>query len=355
MAADVHSREQRLRKQAELQSLYSNLANLREREASYIAANAAIPELLVNQINEQRQKIGEVETELLALNDESIQTRGRQFYREGLEAELAGDLDKALKLYKNAARSSYSDASAAMRSVRYAIRSAKDKAEPGLLWSMKPIRPSRNRLLIGLAVILVLILILIFAINGLFLSSSQQAIAGEPTPITSPTPTPPEVILIVPETPTAFPSKTPTPTPVPADTAVPPTPAEELPPTPSPSPTPTLRPAPDILEPKDGLVWLDGAVVFEFKELDLAFDELYCLNTLRGFDQTNTENWSYGPTGSKKPSIPVDAHIFRLAKLQEMQCVVWSGAIGKGSCDNIISESTEERVIGLPQPCTFKK
>jgi hypothetical protein len=355
MAADVHSREQRLRKQAELQSLYSNLANLREREASYIAANAAIPELLVNQINEQRQQIGEVETELLELDDETIQTRGRQFYREAFEAELAGDLDKALKLYKNAARSSHADANAAMRSVRYTIRTVRDKAKPGLLWSVKPIRPSRNRLLIGLAVVLVLILILIFVINGLFLSSSQQAIAGEPTAVTSPTPTPPDVILIVPETPTPFPSNTPTPTPVPADTPIPPTPTDEPLPATSPSPTPTLKPAPVILEPKDGLVWLDGAVVFEFKEMDLAYDELYCLNTLRGFDQTNTENWSYAPDGSKTPSIPVDAHIFRIAKLQEMQCIVWSGAIGKGSCDNIVSESTEERVIGLPRPCNFKR
>ncbi len=356
MAVDVHSREQRLRKQAELQSLYVNLANLREREATFIAANAAIPELLVHQINEQRQTIEEVEAELIELNDEAVQTAGRQFYREAFEAELAGDLDKALKLYKNASRSSHPDASAAMRSVRYAVRIAKSKSDSGQIWQIEPSKQSRNRLLIALAVVLVLILVIIFAVNGLLLSSSQQAIAGEPTSTTSATPTPPEVILIVPETPTPFPSKTPTITSVPlTSTPVPPAPTEELLPTSSPTPTPTLRPAPVILEPKDGLVWVDGAIVFEFKEMDLAYDELYCLSTMRGYDRTNTENWSYAPAGSKKPSIPIEAHVFRIAKMQDMQCIVWSAAIGKGSCDNIISRNTEERVIGLPRPCNFNK
>jgi hypothetical protein len=88
--------------------------------------------------------------------------------------------------------------------------------------------------------------------------------------------------------------------------------------------------------------------------MDLAYDELYCLNTLRGYDQTLTENWSFPPTGSKKRSIVIEANVFRVAKAQEIECIVWSAAIGKETCENIISQSTEERVIGLPRPCDFK-
>jgi len=92
MAASVHTREQRLRKQAELQSLYSNLANLREgSEASYIAANAVVPERLITQINELRGKLQAVENELVALGDESTLSSGRQFYWEAFDAEQAGD------------------------------------------------------------------------------------------------------------------------------------------------------------------------------------------------------------------------------------------------------------------------
>jgi hypothetical protein len=128
----------------------------------------------------------------------------------------------------------------------------------------------------------------------------------------------------------------------------------ETSPTDTPTPAPTLRPALRIVGPTNNLVWLDGAVVFEFGTVDLAFDELYCLTTLRGFDQTNTENWSFPPTGSKEPAIAIEANVFRVAKAQDMRCIVWSAGIGKGSCENIISHSTEERVIGLPQPCKFR-
>ena len=71
MATDVHAREQRLRKQAELQSLYLNLANLRKQETTYIESSAGLPELLVHQINDLRQEISGVEDELLTLNDET--------------------------------------------------------------------------------------------------------------------------------------------------------------------------------------------------------------------------------------------------------------------------------------------
>ena len=167
--------------------------------------------------------------------------------------------------------------------------------------------------------------------------------------------TPPAVILIVPETLTPTPTEVPTSTPTVPPTSPPPaTPTQAIAPTSTPSPMPTLRPAPRVLEPKNGLVWLDGTIVFEFAQMDLAYDELYCLNTLRGFDKTLTENWSFPATGSKKPSISIEANVFRVAKVQGMQCIVWSAAIGKENCDNIISQSSEERVIGLPRPCEFK-
>jgi hypothetical protein len=161
--------------------------------------------------------------------------------------------------------------------------------------------------------------------------------------------------MIIPDTatPTAIPTATDTP--IPAATIAPlPISTPEFTPTASPIPVPTLRAAPRVLEPKNGLVWGGGAVVFEFERLDLGFDELYCLNTLRGYDKTNTENWSFPPVGSKEPGIPIEEHVFRIAKVQGMRCIVWSAAIGKESCQNIISQTTDERVIGMPQPCSFK-
>jgi hypothetical protein len=353
MAADIHSREQRLRKQAELQSLRLNLANLRERETSYIAASAVIPELLVNQINDQRHQIQRVEDELLALGEEPAQPPGRQLYREAYEAELAGDFDKALRLYKSAARSAQPDADAAGRSVRYRLRSSKSKvAMAGQSWPASD--QSRNRWLVAAAAILILGSFGILMANGLSSEPSEEAVAVEPLASATPTPVPPEVILIVPETPTLEPTRPVAPTATP--TVLPPTPTPEIlaSSTPIPSPTPTLRPAPRVLEPKDGLVWLDGTIVFEFVDLDLAYDELYCLNTMRGYDSTLTENWSFPPVGNKRPAIPIEANVFRVAKTQGMKCIVWSAAIGKNSCDNIISQNTEERVIGLPRPCEFK-
>lgn len=354
MAASVHTREQRLRKQAELQSLYSNLANLRQSaEASYIAAGATIPERLVNQISELRHEIERVENELLALDDKSIQSPARQFYREAFEAERAQDLNKALKLYKKAARQAHPDAAAAARSVRYLMKTSRSKSGAGRTVWVATANPSRNRLLAGVAFLIVLVLVAAFAINGLSSPRPGEVIAEEPSDAA--TATPPVVILIVPDTATPPPTATSTETPAPTATDTPaPTLTLELPPTETPTPSPTLRAAPKILEPKDGLVWGDGAIVFEFERLDLAYDELYCLNTMRGFDRTNTENWSFPPMGSEEPEIPIEAHVFRIAKLQDIRCIVWSAAIGKGSCDNIISKSTEARVIGLPQPCNFK-
>jgi hypothetical protein len=116
-----------------------------------------------------------------------------------------------------------------------------------------------------------------------------------------------------------------------------------------------LIPAPKLIGPRDGLVWNDGAIVFEFEPLDLADDELYCLNTLRGYDATNTENWSYPPTGNDQPFIPVQAHVFRVARSQDIRCIIWSAAIGKNTCENIISANTAKRVIGLPRPCDIKE
>jgi len=306
MATDEHFREQRLRKQAELQSLYLNLANLRKQEATYIEASAGLPDLLVHQINEVRQEIRSVEAELLTLNDESIQTPARQFYREAFEAELAGDSDKAIKLYRNASHYNHPDAGVAIRSVRYSRKVAKNKAAGvGKTWvSPSPARQLRNRLLVGLATLLILVLIVIF-ISSRFFSPPLEVASAEPTA----TPTPPAVILIIPETATPIPTDTATPTPTPVPTNTPRPLLAEVLPTASPTPSPTLRAAPRIVEPENNLVWLDGAIVFEFEDMGLAYDELYCLNTLRGFDQTNTENWSFPPIGNKKPAIPIEANV----------------------------------------------
>lgn len=120
------------------------------------------------------------------------------------------------------------------------------------------------------------------------------------------------------------------------------------------TPTLPLRTAPKIIDPPNGLVWKDGAVVFEFEDLNLAHDELYCLATLRGYDEGLTERWGFPPTGGIKPAIPVKAKVFHIAKTQGIRCIVWSAYIGRGTCESIISHRTEERIIGLPQPCPYE-
>ena len=365
MAAEKLSREQRLRKEAQLQSLYINLANLRDREASYIDTLANIPEVLLGQIGEAQQSIQLLETELSEPGDNSTEARGRQFYREAVEAETAGDLSKAGKLYRSAARYSHQDGNAAVRSVRYKIKAQKLKATSAEQdWLATPAGRSKQRMLLGFVVILILILVVIFAFRNGSTSEFQQAVAEDPTLLISPTL--PVVQLIIPDTPTPLPipSTTPSPTPL-AATAAPQitaTPTTQPPPpptnTPLPAPTrtpvPALKAAPKIVGPKDGLVWNAGAIVFEFQEADLAYDELYCLNTIRGYDSTGTENWSYAPTGSETPTIAIEANVFQVAKSLGMKCVTWSAGIGKGTCDNIVSQTTVERVIGLPRPCEFR-
>ena len=352
---DVNSREQRLRKEAELQSRSGHLANLREREASYIQAAAVVPELLHNQINEVRHEIQRVERELQALQDNSMELPGRRLYWEGFAAESAGELSKALKLYKDASRYAYADAGPAIRSVRYRMKSPRGRATTGSsVWTSVPTQSTRNRLLIGLILFLILVLLVAFVITGYLPSRSERA-AGE-TVTATPTspPTPPAVILIVPDTstPTVTDTSTPTPTVAPSRRLAS---ATSLPTETSiPTIVVTLRPAPRVLEPKNGLTWGDGAVVFEFEQLNLAYDELYCVNTLRGFDKTNTENWSYPAVGSKEPRIPIEANVFRVARSQGMKCIVWTAGIGKGSCENLVSQLSDERMIGLPQPCKFR-
>lgn len=353
MAVDVQAREQRLRKQAELQSLQLNLTSLRKQEASYISASAAIPEMLLNQIIEQRQKIKQIEADLLDLKSGLVLISGREPYWEGCEAETAGEYKKAIKLYKKADRSNYADADAAIRSLRYRMRMEKNKAAAGTRWSAPATASGKGRLLVGTVVGVGLILtVLLVANRGM---GADTALSGTITPTATYTSTPAEVILIIPDTATPLPSSTATHTPTATSTPTSaPTATATAVITPTVAITPTLRPAPQILEPKNGLVWNDGAIVFEFKPQELAYDELYCLDTLRGFDYTLTENWSYPPLGSKRPFIPIEASIFRIARLQGMQCVVWTAAIGQENCNNLISESTEERIIGLPRPCNFK-
>lgn len=361
MAAEKLSREQRLRKEAQLQSLYIKLGSLRDREASYITASANIPNALLGQISEAQQNIQLLETELAEPDDNSTEARGCQFYREAVEAEAAGDFAKAGKLYKSAARYSHQDGNAAIRSVRYKIKAKKLKeAAAEQDWLATPAGRSKQRMLLGFVVILILILAVIFAFSGGSSSEFQQAAAADPTLLVSPTL--PVVQLIIPDTPTPLPIPTATPSPVPVVVVDTPqltatSPPQTPPPTNTSLPEPTrtlvpaLKAAPRIVGPKDGLVWNAGAIVFEFQEADLAYDELYCVSSLRGFDVTGTENWSYTPTGSKKTAVAIEANVFHVAKSLGMKCVSWSAGIGKGTCENIVSHTTVPRVIGLPRPC----
>jgi hypothetical protein len=345
---DVYAREQRLRKQAELKSLYTNLASLRRDrgEAGYIEASAIIPERLVNQINELRQDILRVERELAALGDEAVEAPGSRFYREAFETELAGDTRKALNLYKSASRHTHPDANAALRSLRY--RMAKKPAS-GHLWQADG--QAHSRLWLGLGAGLIMMLVLIMVLGRSLTSPSLPIVAVGTTATSTAT----QVILIIPHTATPTPTETPVSTATPAPTKTSTPIATPEPPTVTPTRISALRSAPKIIGPKDGLVWQDGAIVFEFEDLHLAYNELYCLNSMQGYDKTNTENWSHPPVGRKEPSIPVEANVFRIAKQLGIRCVVWTASIGVDSCDRIISENTSRRIIGLPQVCDFNK
>ena len=352
MTAGVDSREQRLRKQAELQSLNSNLANLREQEESYISVQAATPERLTQQITKVREQIQGVQTELINLGDETVEIPARQFYWEAFAAELANDQDKALKLYSSAARHNYPDANAAIRSLKHLSKMAKNRAALAVSpWSNSAGSQSRSKHFLR-----VIIIILIFAvIVALGLNNYLSQPAGEVAVLEATTALIATVIpptIIVPDTATPNPTLTPPPaTPTNTATQLPSATATLIPATPSPIPTRILRSAPAIIGPQDGLVWGDGAIVFEFENMELAENELYCLNTLRGYDKTLTENWSYPPVGSKTPRVPVEKNVFRTAKAQEIQCIVWSAYIGRDTCQTIVSQISPERVIGLPQTC----
>jgi hypothetical protein len=237
--------------------------------------------------------------------------------------------------------------------VRYKAKLAQKRAAAVPGWLPTGGQGGSRALLVGfVAFLLVLGMVGISALSGDSPAQEQSTRESQPSPTL--TATPGAVLVVVPPTATPSATFTPFPTVRPTDTAEPlATPTLTPSPTLTPLPTLTLMPPPKIIGPKDGLVWHDGAIVFEFEELNLADDELYCLNTLRGFDLNNTENWSYLPTGNKSPSIPIEANVFRIAKIQGMRCIVWSASIGKGSCDDIISQSTEERIIGLPRPCIF--
>jgi hypothetical protein len=356
MASSVLSREQRLRKQAELRSLNINLNNLREREASYIKASAVVPDLLIHQINDVRQQVATVEDELQGV--EASESPGQEYYRQALEAELAGELAASLKLYRRAMRQGHPDAAAAIRSINYSQKMARNRAESARTRLLLPVHYPSRSLFIALILFMTVGLILVLAFIRRSQPAQSQEVEVAELPTIIETPTPPTIKLIIPPTPTLLPTSTPTSTPPPTDTPTSTsTPRQSIFPTatslPEPTSTPPLRAAPRMVGPRNGLVWNDGAIVFEFEPLDLAEDELYCLDTLRGFDATNTENWSYKPEGSKFPAIAVEANVFRVARDQGMRCIVWAAAIGKKSCETIISEFTPKRVIGLPQPCNF--
>jgi len=350
-----HNREQRLRKQAELQSLYINLATLRKQEATY---SSIVPELLTNQINDIRQEIRRTEKGLLDLDTEFINASGRKLYWQGFEAELANDLNKAHRLYKGAGRYAYPDAEAASQSVRHLTKVSAKNRHPQI-WTPLPERTPQNYLLMGLATSLLILLVL-----GILWGYSSSIIVQSPPNIVTQTfatitATPMDVVLIVPDTPTPLPTSTSTftptetytPTPNNRVTSVPISVVETSTPTPIPIPTATLKPAPKIIGPRDGLVWLAGAIVFEFETYPIAEDEVYCLNGLKGYDNTKTENWSFPNVSNKRPSIAIEENVFQVAQAQEIRCIIWNASIGKYSCDNIISEDTETRIIGIPGPC----
>ncbi|MDM8521556.1 hypothetical protein QUF64_16040 [Anaerolineales bacterium HSG6] len=362
MTSDINIREQRLRKQAELQSMHINLASLRKQEASYISASALVPEILVNQINEVRNEIKKVERDLLALQPNLEDETARKLYWDAFDAELANDFKQANKLYRNASRYNYPDAEAAIQSTRHALKAVK-VGNTATIWSYTPVASERKGVVIGFVILLMVLLVglLVISFSNRILTAKPPDTIAEVI-ISTATPTSITIIQIIPDTATPLPTPTMTATPLDTATATPtdspivivatePVATD----TPTSTPTRSLRNSPKIIGPRDGLVWGDGAIVFEFEDLELADDELYCLIDLKGFDKRDTENWSYPTIGSKRSYIPVDAHIFRIAKTQGIRCITWKANIGKNSCANVISQDTEVRVIGMPQPCAHLK
>ncbi len=357
MADDILSREQRLRKEAELQSLYTSLSNLRDRESSYINNSAPIPQLFLNQIEEMREKINRVEGEILTLEGEQAERPSSQsLYQQAVEAELSGNTSAAIKLYKKAGRHKHPDAHAAGRSIRYRLKQAKQKSASTPTWIPNSSNRPIGRILLGLIVLLFIALAIALFLRFRLPSLSQDTADIIPTATPSPTFA---SILTSPSNSTS--TSTMTRIPTPSGTPLPPSPTPTATSTSTPTdtstptPTPTLRPPPQIIGPKNGLVWGDGTIVFEFADFKLAHDELYCINILRGYDDTLTENWSYNSIGRKTPYVPLEANPFHVAKAQGIECVVWSAFIGQSTCDNPISQNTEERIIGLPHPCDFRQ
>ncbi len=360
MATDQLSREQRLRLQAELQSLFGTLTNLREREVSYMSATATVPTLFNQQINDIRRQIAEIERQLFPGEDpRTPEAQSRRLYAEAFSAELTGDLAKAVKLYRNAARYSHPDANLAIRSIRHRQKTGKTQNTP--IWMSSARSQTKNRLLMVLAVVVICLALAVFTVmrfNSILAQVDTAQVTATATVVQT------VAQLVIPDTPTPAPTYTPSPSPIPVTptrTPVPTpavkrvtaTPANTPAPAATRTPMPGLRFAPSIVGPMDGLVWNDGAIVFEFEPLKLADDELYCLNTLRGYDATGTENWSYAAVASKGPAIAIEANVFHVAEVQGIKCIKWSAAIGKGSCENLVSRSSVVRVIGLPRPCDF--
>ncbi|NEP84767.1 MAG: hypothetical protein F6K39_45690, partial [Okeania sp. SIO3B3] len=198
--ANLHSREQRLRKQAEITSLYINLDNLRRQESSYIRASAAIPELLSNQIRDTRRRLQTVEQELAQLENKPMVTPGADLYQQGFEAELANDINKAVKFYRQATRNDHPDADDALRSLRYRAR-PKSKA----VWF--PVDNRTNQRVWMGATLLIVVLLIVGGITANRLAARRDAVTAATA-----TPTPPNVVLIIPNTSTPTPTRLPLPT-----------------------------------------------------------------------------------------------------------------------------------------------
>jgi hypothetical protein len=210
MAAGVYAREQRLRKQAELQSLKTNLVNLREQEESYVNAQAVIPVRLTEQITKIRQEIEAVEDELVTLGDETIESPAQRFYREAFAAELAQEFDKALKLYKNAARQGHVEANTAIRSLRYLLRTSKNK-DASLTMAWASIARTRPKTRFPLAVIIFLIIFILiltlFLSNYLSPPTTEEVIAIASTVTATLSAGP--ATFVLPATPTTIPTPIP--------------------------------------------------------------------------------------------------------------------------------------------------
>jgi hypothetical protein len=207
-----------------------NIAKLEKRKAKY---GPDVPPKLENELADEQAKAMEIEAQLQHLRAGGEDPLERLF-REATKVRLAGQIERALELYKQIQREdpTYPDiemhVGSAEREIARGYIDSEGKWVPGQVIMAEP-KPAPGRALAWLAIAGAISAIMVLAYVVMFHSGPSPSPATA-TPVSA--------------APTASPtSTTPTDTPVPTDTPMP-EPTDTLYPTDTPLPTDTPKPAP---------------------------------------------------------------------------------------------------------------